>query len=285
MPPFFAAMKHGIQHDPHRPPYCLHVHDHHEIFYALEGTGKQMDHFGEKMFKAGDLFFFPEGHHHIANCDDGQKFNCLVISFNDAFYHEGVGDSSDAKRVLSVLCSQALRNSLVRLSAVGKEKMQRLLKAIHREFCEQKPGYQWAVQLNLQEFFLLLLRDPTFQQQVNLELPNRSNTELIQEVTAYAEAFFFNPITVDDVLKFCPLSKSHFHAVFKHETGQTFVQYLTEIRLKNACDWLIQTNDSITTIAFRCGFNSQSHFSYIFQKVLHRSPRAFREEYQNTKVF
>lgn len=277
MQPFFAAIKYHRTHESKRPLDCLHFHDHHEIFLALSGSGKQMTVFGEREFKAGDLFFFPEGQLHMGDCEQGQSFECLVISFDESFCSKDMGLEPSVQSVLPALCHDSLKDNLLKVSAISKESIRQLLFSQLDEFNRQAPGYQWAFHLKLQEFFLLLLRDPVFQKQMSLEIPNRSNEELIQEVMAYVQAFYYKAITIDDILEFCPLSKSHFHAVFKHETGQTFIHYLTEVRLKNACEWLTQSKESVTSIAFRCGFNSQSHFSYIFQKTLHTSPKAYRE--------
>jgi AraC-like DNA-binding protein len=85
-----------------------------------------------------------------------------------------------------------------------------------------------------------------------------------------------NPITIKDILEFCPLSRSHFHALFKEETGLTFIQYLNNIRCDKAAELLVTTRNTILDISLECGFNNLSHFCHTFKALKGVSPRDFR---------
>jgi len=100
----------------------------------------------------------------------------------------------------------------------------------------------------------------------------------IHDVCMYIEADYMNPITVHDVLEFCPLSRSHFHALFKQETGQTFIQYLNTVRCEKAAELLVTTRNSVLDISLECGFNNVSHFCHTFKELQGTSPRDFRAQ-------
>ncbi|WP_316570714.1 helix-turn-helix domain-containing protein [Neobacillus sp. YIM B06451] len=64
---------------------------------------------------------------------------------------------------------------------------------------------------------------------------------------------------------------------FHEEVGMGFSEYLNEHRLREAQKMLIEYPDlSISTIAEKCGFNSQHYFSQIFRKATGQSPRDYR---------
>jgi AraC-like DNA-binding protein len=65
--------------------------------------------------------------------------------------------------------------------------------------------------------------------------------------------------------------------IFKQETGTTPVDFLIQIRLERAKKLLISSMESITDIAYTCGFNSSSHFATSFLKKFNATPSDFRK--------
>jgi len=74
-------------------------------------------------------------------------------------------------------------------------------------------------------------------------------------------------------------SKFHFHRIFQGITGETPFQFLTRIRLEKAATMIsTNPNDSITEIAFKCGFTDISVFSRNFKKHFKVSASQWRNE-------
>lgn len=63
----------------------------------------------------------------------------------------------------------------------------------------------------------------------------------------------------------------------KQITGNTPIQLLTEIRIKQAKQKIVSTNLPITQIAYDCGFSSIQYFSKIFKRLSGYSPKEYRE--------
>lgn len=74
------------------------------------------------------------------------------------------------------------------------------------------------------------------------------------------------------------LSVSYFSSIFKKETGQTFIQYLTEIRLKNAKKLLKNTPLKTYEIADKVGYADPHYFSSSFRKQYGMTPSKYRKE-------
>lgn len=64
--------------------------------------------------------------------------------------------------------------------------------------------------------------------------------------------------------------------IFKEETGETFVSYLTELRLKEAEKLLKTTELKTYEIAERTGFSDYHHFCKTFKKVTGKTPSDIR---------
>ena len=71
-------------------------------------------------------------------------------------------------------------------------------------------------------------------------------------------------------------SPNHFSTIFSQETGQTFVEYLTEVRLEAAKELLTNSDARMSDIAFDVGYQEPHYFSYLFKKHVGVSPREYR---------
>ncbi|AZU63568.1 AraC family transcriptional regulator [Neobacillus mesonae] len=98
----------------------------------------------------------------------------------------------------------------------------------------------------------------------------------IKKSTEYMEDHFSDEITAKDVASHVNLSYSHFIRLFKKETGNTFSEYITFIRLRKAVWMLRHTDKTIEEISDIAGFNTPNYFSSTFKKVIGITPRDFR---------
>ena len=79
-------------------------------------------------------------------------------------------------------------------------------------------------------------------------------------------------------------SPNHFSTIFSQETGQTFVEYLTQIRLEAAKELLLQSDSRMSDIAFTVGYSEPHYFSYLFKKHVGMTPRDYRARKDKVKV-
>ena len=73
------------------------------------------------------------------------------------------------------------------------------------------------------------------------------------------------------------ISPSYFSTIFSGETGQTFVEYLTELRIEKAKQLLATASYSIKEICLGVGYSDPNYFSRIFKKVTGQTPTEYRE--------
>lgn len=108
--------------------------------------------------------------------------------------------------------------------------------------------------------------------------PARSNTS-IDEARAYLAAHFSNPnLMLQDVARAVHMSGSRFSTVFAQETGQTFTEYLTGLRIARAKELLRSTDMRSSQIAFEVGYNDSHYFSYLFKKNTGETPSEYRKQ-------
>jgi two-component system response regulator YesN len=105
--------------------------------------------------------------------------------------------------------------------------------------------------------------------------------KLIQQAKSYIDDHFMEAdLSLNDITTLTNLSPSHFSTVFSRETNQTFIDYLTGVRIQKAKELLRTTNLKSSEIAYRVGYNDPHYFSFVFKKNTGFSPSEFREQIQ-----
>ncbi|WP_367916243.1 helix-turn-helix domain-containing protein [Leadbetterella sp. DM7] len=89
-----------------------------------------------------------------------------------------------------------------------------------------------------------------------------------------------NQLTLDDVAAAAHLTPQAFCRYFKKHTGVTFVTFLNELRVTEACKSLTSGSfDNISGVAYSCGFNSIANFNRVFKSVAGTSPKDYLNRY------
>lgn len=100
---------------------------------------------------------------------------------------------------------------------------------------------------------------------------------LVENAKKFIQANYQSQLSYRDVARELFISPSYFLSLFKRETGTTFVDYLTALRMEKAKQLLLTTNLSVTRIAYDLGFNNSNYFSNIFRKVVGVPATEFRK--------
>lgn len=109
--------------------------------------------------------------------------------------------------------------------------------------------------------------------------PKGQYKELIRQAREFIEQNYADPdLSLNTVAAQANLSASHFSVVFSQETGRTFKECLTEIRINKAKELLRMTGLRSADIAYQVGYNDPHYFSSVFKKHTGLSPSEFRSQ-------
>ncbi|WP_320120858.1 response regulator [uncultured Sphaerochaeta sp.] len=101
--------------------------------------------------------------------------------------------------------------------------------------------------------------------------------EMIQKAKQHITLHFADQdISLHSVASIVNVSPNHFSTIFSQETGETFIEYLTRVRINKSKDLLLTTALRSADIAYEVGFGDPHYFSFIFKKHTGISPREFR---------
>ena len=108
------------------------------------------------------------------------------------------------------------------------------------------------------------------------ESREKNSAGLIKQAQEYIRAHFAQDLSRDNVSRQVNVSPYYFTKLFKEETGQTFVEYLTSIRMEKAKTLLNTTDKSMKEICTAVGYSDPNYFSRSFKKNTGETPTEYR---------
>lgn len=99
----------------------------------------------------------------------------------------------------------------------------------------------------------------------------------VSHVVEYIDSNFDSIDSLDTIAKHFYVSTSHLCRMFKRAMNKTIVEYLNEVRIAHACRLLAETDESITDIFLKCGFNYSSYFAKVFKSITGQTPTGYRK--------
>jgi AraC-like DNA-binding protein len=115
-------------------------------------------------------------------------------------------------------------------------------------------------------------------------LPADRLCEQVIQARKYIDSKFADPIGLSEIAGAAYCSKYHFLRLFKQFYGRTPHQYLTEVRIARAKEFL-GTGLSVADSCFLVGFESVSSFKSLFKRHTGYTPRAWQCRLKNPSTF
>jgi AraC-like DNA-binding protein len=257
----------------------FHFHEECQLAWIIKGSGKRIVGDSIEHFEQDELVFIGSNIPHVwYNTEKKYKKNTkaqsaslsLFISPSRLLDHlHDFGDTQKIKR----LFLKAQRGMLI--TGQSKSKLISLLKkAVNEKNSIENIITQLKIihLLSVTEEYTLLANS----NYVN-NFQYREN-ERMNNVYDFVMKNFKKDITLSSVAGVAAMNPNAFCRFFKSRTQKSLMQFINEIRIGHACKLLADPNESITQIAYECGFNNVSNFNHFFKLVKKTSPRQYRKE-------
>ncbi|WP_245375638.1 AraC family transcriptional regulator [Paenibacillus eucommiae] len=103
------------------------------------------------------------------------------------------------------------------------------------------------------------------------------NDSMVQQALLYLEEYYASSFKVQDLATALHVSYRHLSRLFKHKTGISIIEKLTDIRVSHAKKLLKDSNMTLREIAHETGFVNEFYFSNQFHRYTFTSPKEFRK--------
>ncbi len=257
-----------------------HFHPECEIMLVLEGTGMRFVGDSMERFQPGDLVFYCDKIPHLYRSDkayyekDSRMVSkAVVVYFNDALLK---GDFWDGQSIASLkrLYSLAGRG----LKFTGKTRSR--LKNKILELDDAKDSLDKII--DLFTILKLMCESKEYERLSSEAFTNpgaEDDCERVNKVYQFVMDNYMKNPTLEDVAEIACMSPTAFCRFFKSHTNRTYIQFLNEIKIGNACKMLIDNDLSISEICYMIGFNNTAHFNSQFKKIIGLTPSQYRSEH------
>ncbi|MFR9711580.1 helix-turn-helix domain-containing protein [Paenibacillus sp. MB22_1] len=132
-----------------------------------------------------------------------------------------------------------------------------------------------------QEQFMSLMNQ--FEACVEEDRQARRHHSLAMQAKHYIDAHFTDPgLSLVQVSDYLNLQPSALSVIFKEEIGEKFVDYVLKVRMQQAKQLLLETEDSIQSVAINSGYQNVNSFYRAFKKFQDIPPGEYRNMYRAT---
>ena len=101
----------------------------------------------------------------------------------------------------------------------------------------------------------------------------------VKKAMVYIQENYSRDISLDDVSGQVNISPYYFSKIFKDETGENFIEYLTRVRIERAKELLVDANISVKEAGIQSGYSDPNYFSRIFKKQMDMTPSEYKARY------
>ncbi|MGL6106005.1 AraC family transcriptional regulator [Romboutsia sp.] len=245
-----------------------HWHNSIEIIYVTSGSLKIYEGNRTYNLRTNDCIVINSGVVHSTHCISGNTSILLQIPFS--FLNRYIPDFKNSHFDFSVNCNEV--NYEKNLNNVRK-----LLRDM--EFLRTNPVDAGNLR------FTSILFELLFQLYSNFRIPvggkdmkrNTLSLSTFKPVLEYTKLNYNRPISIQEISEVAHLQPEYFCRKFKQCMGQTFLEYLNEIRIAHIYKDLVATDDALCNILEAHGFTNSKLFYKVFKQRFNCTPKELRK--------
>lgn len=257
-----------------RPVASLHVQQHFELLYCLEGRHELRAGNSTFLLEKGDVaLIHPMEAHQTRTLDEGDN-RYLVLKFTPEALYAAGQPLYEFKYIFPYLYFNEQRTYVYTAQQLADSQLPELLMRILEERQRQEFGYEMALRAYISQVFLWFLR-AWHRTRTTSALSERALRRL-QHAAQYIEEHLCEDLKIQEVAQELGMGESTFSRFFSESTGMTFPAWIRLKRLGKAAMLLSQTDLPVIDIAMETGFSTASYLIYCFRRQYGITPNQFR---------
>ncbi len=263
-----------------------HWHQGCELLFVYRGQGRVIVNQQTYDIKPGMLFFFQpfQLHKVYVEVSPDTPYERSIMHFDPLT----LGKNLDCFPNLNKLLNR-MQNSVIEQQAFDLSNYYQYV----YEICEalnnslKKNTWEEDSQLFLMQM-LSCIRSNMQDMKLDTELNKYRSLHHSERIMQWLQEHYMEPFDLEKLSDEVHLSKSYVSRVFKRETGSSLTEYLTILRMKQACQLLQMSEEPIEMISESVGLGSVSYFIQLFKRMIGTTPHQYRLSHKitrNTNLF
>ncbi|MEA4889809.1 MAG: AraC family transcriptional regulator [Clostridiaceae bacterium] len=267
----------SISYAKQRAPFSMphnHIHDFYEMYYLLSGERNYFIKNRTYRLTKGSLVCIPPLELHRSLDADIDQWERILIYFRPSFLA-----SADPGRIECLTRPFFQESLLVRFPPKEQVLIEDILGSMLHEADSLENGYPEMLAAQLIRLLVLTLRCGS--QPIGPdEHPVQEKFNRAAPIIHYINNHYQEPLTLPHLASHFHMSPFYLCKIFRASTGFTIIEYLNQVRIKEAQSQLRQSRGSVLDIAGAVGFGSISHFGRVFKENTGVSPLVYRKRYR-----
>lgn len=269
----------------------MHRHKFTEIVLILRGHASHIIHLYPtgthvSQVRRGDVLIINPHEEHTFELAQGEELELININFTSEFL-DGFFKQGDAEvRILDFVYQQPMLRPDIRFSnklRLGEEEIEEvvaLVARINREMKAGRVGYRMMMGYIMAQILMIISRRylESLDSEENEMTAEIKDFSYISRVKGYIEYHYAEDIKKEELARIGMCSERQLSRKFKQQMGMTVTAYINEVRLNHARELLLRTDEKITKIALKAGFNDISYFNRAFAAAVGMTPREYRSQ-------
>jgi AraC-like DNA-binding protein len=244
-----------------------HTHADAEVTLVLDGNGTRLVGDSVERYERGDLCVIAGGTPHVWQAET--PVQALVVRFS--------GDLLSDRSLPELRGVRAVIDRARTGLAIEGPTRDAVTQEVTSLFAE--PSGSWRRPLRLLEALSVVSAGEARALAGRAYQPHaeRAADERLSRALAYVEASLGDRVSHAEAAARTGLTAAAFSRFFRRKTGRTFEDYVNDARVARACRALLESDRSITDIAYDVGFGSLAHFHRTFRRVKGTTPTEYRQ--------
>jgi len=258
-----------------RMPSTLHFHKVYEIYYLLENELMYFIDSKSYHIKPGTIVVIPPNSIHETRCLNDKKRKRMLIYIPENFIADFLSAEPDLITRIG-LCPFLLHG-------VEKKKVEDLFIRLYKE--NQKSDGSMVLQKCILGELLVLLGNTITKSVTEIQprgIEGNPESQIIS-IARYINSHFSEKISLDLLAKTFFLNPSYISRAFKQQLNISFLDYLRNVRIKEASVLLQTTNMGINEIATSTGFDSATTLCKVFKSSMGVTPLNYRKSFKDSQ--
>jgi len=254
--------------------YRAHRHDFLEFSYVIEGEGYEIIN-GEKHRMAPGTFTFVQPYqiHEIFTAPGS-----TLVLYNCNFSMNLLMESHKEVSLMPLIEWTPL-SSHIQFDGDDYRRMLQLVQHLNEEYNNNEPWRLSLMQARLTEILIYFDRLRRKKEIIPNAVPTAGlHKTSLWPIIYYIHQHYQEPLALSELAEQFSMSLSRISEVIKETTGQSFVHFLHDLRIRHACSLLVSTEMSVSEIALEVGYGSYPTFARVFKATKGIAPKDYRKQ-------
>lgn len=254
----------------------IHSHKNFELNYITSGVGRRIVGDNISGFEKGDLVLLGPNLPHcweMLDTENNEEPTCIVTHFSENIIDSDFFKMPELEKVVDLL---KLSNRGIRFKIEDDTEIRNILVDM-----SEREGLEYYI--GLLKIFNLLIKiedRDRLSNPINGSSIFSKNIEKVNKVYEYVFQNIQEGIKLEEASAVLNMAPSSFCRFFKKKTGNTFMEYVKNVRVGIAAKLLAETDKQITQICFESGYNNLANFNHYFKANMGKTPSDYRKNFR-----